>query len=155
MNQQAENKRQAGFTLIELLVMIAASGIMAAIALPRFDAYKTRSFNTKAQNDLRSALVAEETYFVNHDEYLACDTESFPCAGSLPGFFALNDGVRLQIAAVPSKAGGINNAYVAASCHQTGDALFTFDSGSFTPNFPVGTISSYPASSLATCGDLT
>jgi prepilin-type N-terminal cleavage/methylation domain-containing protein len=61
--------KQDGFTLIELMIVIAIIGILAAIAIPQFSAYRARSFNAAASADLRHLATTQEAYFVDHSVY--------------------------------------------------------------------------------------
>lgn len=60
---------EKGFTLIELLIVVAIIGILAAIAIPQFAAYRQRAFNGSAQSDLRNVKTAEESLFADNQTY--------------------------------------------------------------------------------------
>jgi prepilin-type N-terminal cleavage/methylation domain-containing protein len=65
-----KRKKSKGFTLIELLVVVAIVGILAAIAIPQFAAYRARGFNARVASDARNAATGEEAYFVDYNAYL-------------------------------------------------------------------------------------
>lgn len=63
-------KREQGFTLIELLVVVAIIGILAAIAIPQYAAYKKQSVDAKMKSDLHNAATAMEAYYgSNNNNY--------------------------------------------------------------------------------------
>lgn len=97
-------RNEKGFTLIELLVVIAIIGILAAIAIPQFAAYRQRGFDARAKSDLRNVATAEEAYFADNEAYVTCDQSN--CATLLPGIAALSNGVTLSMVAAPSSFTG-------------------------------------------------
>lgn len=84
-----------GFTLIELLVVIAIIGILAAIAIPQFQAYRQRGFDSSAKSDLRNAATAEEAYFVTNTTYLSCSNTACTATTALQGLRAISTGTAL------------------------------------------------------------
>ncbi len=60
---------QKGFTLIELLIVVAIIGILAAVAIPQFSAYRIKAFNSAATTDLKNFKTALEAYFYDNTTY--------------------------------------------------------------------------------------
>ena len=83
------NTRQArGFTLIELLIVVVIIGILAAIAIPKFQNTKGKAFASSLKSDLRNLSSVQEDYFYFNETYA-------PGMGSLT--FSPSNGVVLTI----------------------------------------------------------
>jgi prepilin-type N-terminal cleavage/methylation domain-containing protein len=67
--QRLRLQSESGFTLIELLVVVAIIGILAAIAIPQFAAYRKRGYEAQVKSDLRNAATGEEAYFAQTFSY--------------------------------------------------------------------------------------
>ena len=53
-------RHRRGFTLIELLIVVVIIGVLAAIAVPKFQSSKGRAFGAAIKSDLHNLATAQE-----------------------------------------------------------------------------------------------
>src|SRR5205807_8232983 len=58
-----------GFRLIELLSVVVIIGILAAIAIPKFQATKGKAYFAGMRSDLHNLVTAQESYYYDHAKY--------------------------------------------------------------------------------------
>ncbi|HEX9887431.1 MAG TPA: prepilin-type N-terminal cleavage/methylation domain-containing protein [Longimicrobiales bacterium] len=60
-----------GFTLIELLIVVVIIGILASIAIPKFQSTRQRAYRSALMSDLKNLATQQEVY---HNEFFTFST---------------------------------------------------------------------------------
>ena len=117
MKKVSNSKNEEGFTLIELLIVIAIIGILAAIAIPQFNQYKARAYDTASKADLHNIYLACKAYWSDNGSDQSCTTSV--ASGANYGF-AASPSVTVQ-------AGGDETAWIASASHASSGSTFTMN----------------------------
>lgn len=122
--QSIKRSGQAGFTLIELMIVVAIIGILAAVALPAYQDYTTRS-------RVSEGLIMADTAKLNVADILASGNPTADAAGYNMGYTGPTATRNVTSVAITPATGVITVTTTAAAGNGT---LI------LTPNAPIGTV---------------
>ncbi len=58
-----------GFSLVELMIVVAIIGVLAALAVPRFQSFQAKARQSEAKNNLSHIYTLQQSYFGDNDKY--------------------------------------------------------------------------------------
>jgi prepilin-type N-terminal cleavage/methylation domain-containing protein len=102
-------RKNSGFTLVELLIVVAIIGILAAIAIPQFAAYRAKAYCSAVKSDLANMAITQEAYFTDNNAYFAAGPVVGPASLVIPPIAPSTTGATLK----PSTGVSITTALVA------------------------------------------
>ena len=117
MKKVSNWKNEEGFTLIELLIVIAIIGILAAIAIPQFNQYKARAYDTASKADLHNIYLACKAYWSDNGSDQSCGASE---AGGANYGFGASPGVTVS-------ANGVETGWSATAKHASSSTTFTMN----------------------------
>lgn len=134
---------QKGFSLVELMIVVAIIGILASLAVPRFQSFQAKAKASEAKANLSHAYTLEVAYHGDNDSYGTLQQIGFKIGADTATTNTLAAGTNRRYSYVSS--GVTANAFVVTATAttgklggcQTGNHVVTVDQDKTIPNVAI------------------
>ncbi|MEY4630449.1 MAG: pilin [Pseudomonadota bacterium] len=91
---QSHSLRHAGFSLVELMIVVAIIGILASLAIPRFQQFQSKSRQAEARSNLSHIYTLQVSYNGDNDTFsnFSCLSQGQNRAGGIAAHSSCGSG---------------------------------------------------------------
>ena len=88
------HKKITGFSLLELMVVVAILGVLATVAVPRFNIFRARARQSESKTNLGVIYSLQEAFNIDHEKYYDGIGGAAGWGGTNMNSYATADGYR-------------------------------------------------------------
>ena len=106
-------KNDEGFSLVELMIVVAIIGVLAALAVPKFQTFQAKAKQSEAKSNLAHIYTLEQSYFGDRDTFGAMADIGFTTQGRVRYGYTMPTNNATSFTA---KATATSNTVIASDC---------------------------------------